>query len=409
MQPFSPLPSPTFPFHPRQQILNLLLQLNPSPINGPEYPDPPTDRLRGMIYAAACQRIQTRAKLTPQNLAKAFDLVKVFTDLTGFLFPLHSYDLQVGICVKTVLFQLLLSDKEAIKEFEKLRSYMASGAAFNAMNTPSVVDNGFINYLAEEAGFISPALKEISPPSSPRRTDSPSKGKGFGSICQTRVQLALMESAIESLVQTRSFKDRHDENVPNIHSESFNMESLLKILPNWIFPRDEFAEEEYGEIYLPVTEDFAGFTRAISAIAAACNTPPPRTPGSEAGNTHLIKPQVPRTAIEEALSYYTSLQKSLHPYPQLWKFAEAYLRGFVSATLGSSEGFKQLFMSDWKIVLKDEWHRKSTSTKGFSYRRMRAVMDANDMEIDQPEGTIEPESMRRKSIVEEYDSWEFLR
>ncbi|KAK6502080.1 hypothetical protein TWF481_009890 [Arthrobotrys musiformis] len=401
MQSSSPLPSPTLSFHPRHQIMNLLLRLCPSPSKAPDYPDPPTDRLRGMIYAAACQRIETRAKLTPPNLTKAFDLVKVFTDLTGYLFPLHNYDLQVDICVKTALFQLLLSDKDAIREFEKLRSYMASGPAFNAMNTSSVVDNGFIKYLAEEAGFISADPKEISPPSSPRQSGCLAKGSGFGSISQTRVQLAFMESVIHSLVKTRSTNSsksrRHSECVPNIHSEKFNLESLLKILPNWIFPVGEFDEEEYGEIYLPVAEDFVGFTRAISTITAACNA-------------HHSKLQVSRTVIEEALHYYNSLQKSFKPHPQLWKFAEAYLLGFVCATLGSSEGFKQLFMSDWKIVLQEEWQKKCTSTNSFAYRRMSAVIDAKEMDIDTNEGgPIESESVRRKSIVDEYNSWEFLR
>ncbi|KAK6519748.1 hypothetical protein TWF506_000047 [Arthrobotrys conoides] len=391
-----PLPSPIFTLQPRHQIIQLLLQLNSSPSNTPEYPDPPTDRLRGMIYTAACQRIETRAKLSSQNLAKAFDLVKIFTDFTGYLFPLHSYDLQVSICVKTVLFQLLLSDKAAIQEFEKLRSYMASGPAFNAMNTSSAVDNRFINYLAEEAGFIPPGPREISPPSSPKRTDGPSKGKGFGNISQTRVQLAFMESVIHSLVQTRSLTGQRNENVTNIQSENFNMESLLKILPNWIFPVDEFDEEEYGEIYLPVTEDFVGFTRAVSTLTAACNT-------------HPNKLQVPRTAIEETLNYYKSLQKTFHSHPQLWKFADAYLRGFVGATLGSSEGFKQSFMSDWKIILHEEWNKKRMRTNTFSHRRMSTVMDASEMEIDGGEGSVETESVRRKSIVEEYDSWEFLR
>ncbi|KAF3282264.1 hypothetical protein TWF970_001677 [Orbilia oligospora] len=350
-----------------------------------------------MIYAAACQRIQTRAKLTNENLKKAFDFVKIFTDLTGFLYPLHSYDLQVEICVKLALFQLLLSDKDAIKEFEKLRSYMASGPAFNAMNTSSpVVDSRFIHYLAEEAGFIPPSPSEISPPSSPMRTDGPSKGKGFGSISQTRVQLALMESIIHTLVQSRSSIGQQNEKGIKIQSKKFNMEGLFKILPNWIFPLDEFDEEEYGKIYLPVTENFVGFTRAVSTIMAACNT-------------HHSKLQVPRVALEETLNCYTSLRKSFQPHPQLWKFADAYLRGFVGATLGSSEGFKNLFMSDWKIVLQNEWHKKRTSTNMFSYRRMSAASNANEMEVDEVEVPIKSESVRRKSIVEEYDSWEFLR
>ncbi|KAF3210915.1 hypothetical protein TWF191_011034 [Orbilia oligospora] len=397
MQSSPSLPSPTFTTQPRYQIIHLLLQLNSCPLDFPEYPDPPTDRLRGMIYAAACQRIQTRAKLANENLKKAFDFVKIFTDLTGFLYPLHSYDLQVGICVKLALFQLLLSDKDAIKEFEKLRSYMASGPAFNAMNTSSpVVDSQFIHYLAEEAGFIPSSPSEISPPSSPMRTDGPSKGKGFGSISQTRVQLALMESIIHNLVQNRSPISQQDEKGIRIQSEKFNMEGLFKILPNWIFTLDEFDEEEYGKIYLPVTENFAGFTKAVSIIMAACNT-------------HHSKLQVPRAALEETLNCYTSLRKTFQGHPQLWKFADAYLRGFVGATLGSSEGFKNLFMSDWKIVLQNEWHKKRASTNTFSYRRMSAVTNASEMEVDEAEGPVKSESGRRKSIVEEYDSWEFLR
>ncbi|EGX48270.1 hypothetical protein AOL_s00080g395 [Orbilia oligospora ATCC 24927] len=380
-----------------------------------------------MIYAAACQRIQTRAKLTNENLKKAFDFVKIFTDLTGFLYPLHSYDLQVEICVKLALFQLLLSDKDAIKEFEKLRSYMASGPAFNAMNTSSpVVDSRFIHYLAEEAGFIPPSPSEISPPSSPMRTDGPSKGKGFGSISQTRVQLALMESIIHTLVQSRSSIGQQNEKGIKIQSEKFNMEGLFKILPNWIFPLDEFDEEEYGKIYLPVTENFVGFTRAVSQISLTLIEQTKSSPISgqtitdsqeiyqvstimAACNTHHSKLQVPRVALEETLNCYTSLRKSFQPHPQLWKFADAYLRGFVGATLGSSEGFKNLFMSDWKIVLQNEWHKKRTSTNMFSYRRMSAASNANEMEVDEVEVPIKSESVRRKSIVEEYDSWEFLR
>ncbi|KAF3094356.1 hypothetical protein TWF103_010554 [Orbilia oligospora] len=397
MQSSPSFPSPTFTVQPRYQIIHLLLQLNSCPSDFPEYPGPPTDRLRGMTYAAACQRIQTRAKLTNENLKKAFEFVKIFTDLTGFLYPLHSYDLQVEICVKLALFQLLLSDKDAIKEFEKLRSYMASGPAFNAMNTSSpVVDSQFIHYLAKEAGFIPPSPSEISPPSSPMRTDGPSKGKGFGSISQTRVQLALMESIINSLVQSRSPIGQRNEKGIKTQSEKSNMEGLFKVLPNWIFPLDEFDEEEYGRIYLPVTENFVGFTRAVSTIMGACNA-------------HHSKLQVPRAALEETLNCYTSLRKSFQSHPQLWKFADAYLRGFVGATLGSSEGFKNLFMSDWKIVLQNEWHKKRTSTNMFSYRRMSAVTNANEMEIDELEGPIKSESVRRKSIVEEYDSWEFLR
>ncbi|KAK6348709.1 hypothetical protein TWF718_006496 [Orbilia javanica] len=392
----SSFPGPTLSFHPREEILNLLLQLGSSLKNAPIYPEPPTDRLRGMIYAAACQRIQMRAKLSPPNLTKAFELVKIFTDFTGYLFPLHSYDLQVAICVKMVLFQLLFSDKEAIKEFEKLRSYIASGPAFNAMDTSSVVDNGFINYLAEEAGFLSPGPRRISPTSSPRRTGSSSKDKGFGGISQARVQLAFMESVIHNLVQTRSVKEKNRENVPNIQSENFNIECLLKILANWIFPLEEFDEQVYGEIYLPVTEDFVGFTRAISTITAACNI-------------HPKKILAPRAAAEEAIRYYNSLQKSFQPHPKLWKFAEAYLRGFVGATIGSSEGFKQMFMSDWKIVLRDEWKKRCASTNLFSHRRMSAILDVEEMEIDGEEVPIESESVRRKSIVEEYDGWEFLR
>ncbi|KAK6519240.1 hypothetical protein TWF281_003076 [Arthrobotrys megalospora] len=336
----TPTSSPTSPLSPcstRQQVLNLLLKLNPSPSLPPEYPDPPTDRLRGMIYAAACQRIQNRAKLPHNTLQKAFNLLEISTDLTGYLFPLHSYDLQVDICVKIVLFNLLLSEKEAIEDFEKLRGYMASRPAFSAPNTASAMDNGFVSYLAEEAGFTSTtaSVSEISPPSSPRHNRCSSKNKSFSSISQARVQLALMEGVIHGLIQTRSSEHPNGVAQDSI-SEAFISECLLKILPNWIFPVDEFGEERHGSIYLPVTEDFVGFSRAISTVMATCNIHP-----SQADKTHLLP-----IAIEDAIAHYTSLQNTFQTHPQLQKFSEAYLRGLISATLGTSDGFKHFFMSD---------------------------------------------------------------
>ncbi|KAK6358778.1 hypothetical protein TWF730_008097 [Orbilia blumenaviensis] len=387
----TPTPSPTSPTPPlqtRQWVLNFLLQLSPdTPSRPPEYPDPPTDRLRGMIYAAVCQRLAYLAKLSREAHQKAHHLARISTDLIGYLFPLHSYDLQVDICVKTVLFNLLLSDKDAVRNFDALSVLAATNSSLL-----SGVDTNSVNFLVKEAGFIPSSCKEAS--------SSSSQKDGFGPICEARVQMALMESIISKVIQARCSKSHNGgANRGSTQKESgeLDIDCLLKILPNWIFPADEFDETEYGAVYLPATENFAAFTKAITTISTACNPSSPQE----------VKLQ---PAIKDALSHYTTLKTTFQPHPQLWKFANAYLQGFISSNLIGNEAFKQLFTNNnYKAALREEWRRRRTNS--FSYRRrMSAVLDVSEIEIgDEEETTARSEGVRRRSIIEEYDSWEFLR
>ncbi|KAF3941516.1 hypothetical protein ABW19_dt0201662 [Dactylella cylindrospora] len=407
----TPSASPTFSIPPppsrlqaRQQILEALLTFSSAPNTSPDYPEAPTDRLRGMIYAATYQKIQSYACFPQSALPKAMGIAKSATDMVAYIYPYHNFELQVSISVKLVFMWFLISQSGdtgiGIEELKQLVGGCESLTSSPRTNlsgggTPET-ENGIISCIKQELSDIPFAAPDA-------RVFGTCSRSYFGPIATAITRLAVIEALVQILV-SRQIQDHEPQSTmakllggkPAIQGELEGCRSLSKILSNWVFPQHEFEEGKYGGTYLQAMADLVGFTDAVSNITTSCES---------LGSTNLSSASVGKKdslpkSIECALVHYKAVTESFKLHPQLRKFADAYMKGYICATLASNSGFKDLFPGDWRVDVKQEW-KKRRQAKVLRHC-VKATKCPDNMEISTG-------NCDARGVVEEYNSWEFLR
>ncbi|KAF3905915.1 hypothetical protein ABW21_db0200431 [Orbilia brochopaga] len=408
--PPTPSASPTSevaPCRTFQLLLDLLLSLTSDSSVPPTYPEPLNDRSRGILYPAVCHRIKYHAgPLNPSDSQRVLEIVQVATNLVGYLYPFHSFDLQVELCSKIVLFGLLLpsnNDIVGVPELKKILLDSSStqttevGELFAELERRKQKADPTLGVFGLWPVFlIIPAVQRTA--------------CQFGPISNATAKVAIADGVIRSFIESETVQDQnasHDQALDDKSVARFLKESgITRLLVGLIFPQNEFEEAEYGSVYFPVLGKLSDFTEAITTIATnLCDNPHQET--TLAYNTLLLLQSA--TAASKATSSYKAVHDAFRQQPQLWKFAEAYMKGHVCAIIGTNNGIEKLFDGDWRDSLRAEWKRRNHSEIPHDVTRgaKREKHGSQESVVEKAESG-SPKSWIRRT-VEEYDGWEFLR
>ncbi|EWC43771.1 hypothetical protein DRE_07336 [Drechslerella stenobrocha 248] len=412
---FSPLGRNSFvasKTHPstRQTLLDFLLKLVPGSSSQPDYADPPSDRLRGMIYAAAYQRIQNHVGASDAvqtgETSETAEKVQKATDLTSYIYPLHSFDAQVDICVKIVSFKILCEKFDDIDGTEDLQRFMIDlmsslspklgQLSCGKCPSHSICDTGEILRLWPLPTHLYTINTEFS------ETQS---HPYFGPISTAATGVAIAQSIVDSIINLPVPHDqspRCADRYSFIGSRAAGREDIfLRILALCVFPEYEFSEGSYGRAYFPFLSNLIEFTKSLTAITTICHT-------IRKGLLIDKYPESLKSYTGEAIGHYNDVKNACGEQERLWEFAEAYMKGHVCAMMAGSNGLGWLFDTSWRVVVSEQWEETvhlEAPAHNFGAPPKTKIPDsgsADGIEIETNECAV-------KSIVAEYDSWEFLR
>ncbi|KAK6333972.1 hypothetical protein TWF696_002483 [Orbilia brochopaga] len=396
-------PRQVSPRRARRLLFDFLLGLTSNASLPPTYPDASNDRFRGILYPAICHRIKYHAgPLSPSDSSRIFEIAQTATDLVGYLYPFHSFDLQVEICSKIVLFGLLLRRNDDIAGVPGLKKMLVDSNCTQTAEVASLVaelelrkgrgDPSLGVFGLWPVFLILPFIRD---------------GHYFDPVSAAAVRVAITDGAIKSIINSQGVQTQgtSKDGPPafELIADSVKECGLQKLLVNPIFPGYDFEEESYGPIYFPVLDKLTEFTEAVATITTeACSGM-----GENSVQVHNAPPLL-QSATEKATTSYEAVRDAFRQHPQLWKFAEQYMKGYVCAILSSNDYFQQI-LGDWKGNLEAEWktqrYAERTGGTGLALggnTQKPPGFQSDKMEIGSPKNWV-------RSAVEEYNGWEFLR
>ncbi|KAJ6262661.1 hypothetical protein Dda_3473 [Drechslerella dactyloides] len=406
----TPSASPTSqvpPSRTTQLLFDLLFKLTLDASVRPTFPDPLNDRFRGILYPAVCHRITYHAgPLSRLDSRRIFEAAQTATDLVGYLYPFHAFDLQVDLCTKIVLFGLLLPRNNDIVGLPELKNILIDSSPTRIAEVGELVTE---LELRKDVGDSMLGVFGLWPlflivPVARTGSERTNDGRYYGLISTATTRITIEDRVIRSIINSGVSRSTTGHSDPKRTADFLKECDISKLLASWTFPVYQFDEERYGPVYFPMLDKLVDFTEAITTIATGiCN---------DSGWRLVLDSNAPlslQSAIQKAASCYKTVEETFRRHPRLWKFAEAYMKGYVCATVCTGDGFKHLFDGEWKSSLEAEWKsRREMATacdEGLSAtggKQCSQQASAEEMEVEDSTSWI-------KSTVEEYNDWEFLR